>query len=230
MNEKHSLQRLESPSRTFSYLFHLAGVCSFMSSLVYIFLFPQIPAGSFGGDFQYLTILGLALSFLTFMVAYAADISLLPEVFATKNKLAVCVAPLEVLISILYWGLRAYDKNLVFPPDLEVELPLLADIGFHAAPAAFLALDLLLFSPPWTISPRDALELSLVLALTYWSWVEICFSYNHFYPYPIFELLNKPQRMGLFGFSALLMTGSTVMLKALYRWLNGVDAEPVKKD
>lgn len=178
MHTRHSLQRLESPSRSFSYVFHLAGLCSFLSSFLYVLLFPQVPAGSFGGDFQYLTILGLALSLLTFLIGYAADITLLPEVFATKNSFAVCVAPLEMLISILYWGLRAYDKNLVLPPDLDVDLPLLADIGFHAAPAAFLSLDLLLFSPPWTIKPKEALALSLGLALAYWSWVDVCFSYN----------------------------------------------------
>lgn len=56
---------------------------------------------------QYLTILGLALSTLTFTVALLADITLSHRLFQLKNVLSVASAPMECLISLLYWGLRA---------------------------------------------------------------------------------------------------------------------------
>ncbi|CAK7231842.1 hypothetical protein SCUCBS95973_008058 [Sporothrix curviconia] len=230
MDAKHHLQRLASPARTASFVLHLAGMCSFLASFAYLHIFPQLPAGTVGGDFQFLTILGLALSLATFAVGYAADLALSRPLFETKNFLAVCVAPLEVLISVLYWTLCTYDRDLVYPPEMEGGLPLLPDIGFHLAPALFLTADLLLFSPPWTIRLQEAMILSLCIAFFYWAWVEYCFSYNGFYPYPIFQLLTTQQRVFLFAFSALLMTGSTVVLKRLYHFVNGGVASGTKED
>ena len=174
----HPLQRLASPARSASLLLHAAGISSFAASFVYIMRFPQMPAGSVGGDFQFLTILGLALSLVTFSVGLVADLSLTRQVFEAKNFLAICVAPLEMLISVLYWSLCAIDRDLLYPPGLDLSPPLLPDIGFHLAPAAFLTLDLLLFSPPWTIRGQEAMILSLCIAFFYWIWVEYCFSYN----------------------------------------------------
>ncbi|CAK7265793.1 hypothetical protein SEPCBS119000_001693 [Sporothrix epigloea] len=230
MDAKHHLQRLASPARTASFVLHMAGICSFLASFAYLQLFPQLPTGSVGGDFQFLTILGLALSLVTFTFGYVADLALSRQLFETKNFLTVCVAPLEVIISVLYWTLRTYDRNLVYPPEMEGGLPLLPDIGFHLAPALFLTADLLLFSPPWTIRLREASILSFCIAFSYWAWVEYCFSYNGFYPYPIFQLLTTQQRIVLFAISAVLMTASTLALKQLYHYINGRTALGEKED
>lgn len=45
-------------------------------------------------------------------------------------------------------------------------------------PAIMLTLDLLLFSPPWTIKLQGATMLSTALAFGYWAWIEYCFSVN----------------------------------------------------
>ncbi|KIH90349.1 integral membrane protein [Sporothrix brasiliensis 5110] len=230
MDPHHPLQRLASPARSASFVLHLAGICSFLASFAYLRMFPQLPADSFGGDFQFLTILGLTLSLATFAVGYAADLSLSRQLFDAKNFLAVCVAPLEVLISVLYWTLCTIDRDLVYPPDVDVALPLLPDVGFHLAPALFLTADLLLFSPPWTIRLQEALILSLCIAFFYWAWIEYCFSFNGYYPYPIFQMLTTQQRVFLFAFSAILMTGSTVLLKRLYHILNGGTPSGSKED
>ena len=96
--------------------------------------------------------------------------------FDIKNVISVCSAPLEVLISTLYWGISLIDKSLLFPPELQ--LPLLPDVGFHLMPAVMLTIDLLLLSPPWTIKAYGAMGISTVLAFLYWGWVEYCFSHN----------------------------------------------------
>lgn len=66
---------------------------------------------SYGWHFQYLTIIGLALSTLTFAFGLLADITLSRRLFAVKNALSVASAPIECLISILYWGLRAVSPQ-----------------------------------------------------------------------------------------------------------------------
>lgn len=82
-------------------------------------------------------------------------------------------------------------------------------------------IDLLFLSPPWTITALPSLGLSGIIAFGYWFWVEHCFSYNGFYPYPIFELLPTSGRIGLFSASAAVMALSTGTLKWLYGRING---------
>ena len=42
-------------------------------------------------------------------------------------------------------------------------------------------MDLLLFSPPWTIKFLPALGLSTIIAFGYWFWIEQCFAHNGWY-------------------------------------------------
>ena len=156
---------------------------------------------------------------MTFLSAILADFTSSPALFRIKNVLSMCTTPLEVLISVLYWSLRTYDKSLVIPE--WAQLPLSADISFHAMPSIVLTLDLLLLSPPWSISAAGSMALSTVLAFTYWFWIELCFSHNGFYPYPIFEMVGTAGRVGLFTLSAVVMTVSTVILKWVYSVANG---------
>lgn len=176
MAQRHPLQRLASPSRTASAAIHLIGILSFSASFRYLTLYPTPLSEAYGGQFQFLTILGLAASLLTFSIGLLPYLTLSPQLYRIKNTLSACSAPLEVLVSILYWGLCAIDRNLVVPPD--VALPFLPDFGFHAMPAIMLTVDLLLLSPPWTIKAYPAMALSLALAFLYWGWVEWCFSHN----------------------------------------------------
>ena len=67
---------------------------------------PNIANESYGWHFQFLTIIGLALAWLTFVTGAIADITASRNLFLLKNGLLFCSAPLETLISVLYWGLR----------------------------------------------------------------------------------------------------------------------------
>jgi hypothetical protein len=52
-------------------------------------------------------IIGLTLATLTFVAGLAADLTLSRRLFLIKNALSFCSAPLALVISILYWSLRA---------------------------------------------------------------------------------------------------------------------------
>lgn len=131
---------------------------------------------SYGWHFQYLTIIGLTVAQATFITGLLADFTLSPVLFYIKNTLSLCSAPLEVVISVLYWGISAIDKRLLVPP--EIELSNWADVGFHAMPSILLTLDLLFLSPPWTIRALPTMLLSTTIAVSYWAWVEQCFKHN----------------------------------------------------
>ncbi|KAJ9605222.1 hypothetical protein H2200_010612 [Cladophialophora chaetospira] len=217
---RHPLQRHPSPSRSLSFILHITGLASFSYSYNWLLTHPNHINSAYGWHFQYLTIIGLTLATTTFLLGLFADLTLSPRLFRAKNVLSMCSAPMEVLVSLLYWGLRVIDPELVVPKELELPLP--PDLGFHAAPSALLLVDLLFFSPPWTIAFLPSLALSTGIALAYWFWIELCYSYNGFYPYPLFALLDTTQRMELFGGSAVVMAGVTVVLKWLYGRVNGV--------
>jgi len=127
---------------------------------------------------------------------------------------------MALLISALYWSLRAIDINLVLPP-WAPRLATSADLGFHAVPAVGLVIDLLLFSPPYAISAAPAAGLSVAIAVAYWFWVEACYARNGFFPYPIFDEVGYYGRMGLFAGSAATMLVSTLCLKWVYARVNG---------
>jgi hypothetical protein len=71
---------------------------------------------------------------------------------------------------------------------------------------------------PWDTLYRTNPLLNLIPPIRFW--IEQCFAHNKFYPYPIFDLVGTPGRIGLFTLSAAIMTGSTMLLKRLYSLVN----------
>ncbi|PGG97118.1 hypothetical protein AJ80_09738 [Polytolypa hystricis UAMH7299] len=218
----HPLQRLRSPSRGVSTLIHLAGLISFAKSFKFIIDNPNQANEAYGWHFQYLTIIGLTLATLTCVAGLLADILLSRRLFLVKNVLSVCSAPLAVLVSLLYWGLRIIDERLVLPE--WAVLNFWADVGFHAIPGIILVVDLLLLSPPWTITALPSMCIACAIAFSYWFWIELCYTNNGWYPYPIFGLLTTGWRVVLFLFSASMMTTNTIALKWLHARVNSSGA------
>src|SRR5690625_3553715 len=104
MAAQHRLQRLASPSPSFSLLLHLAGTASFSFSF-YLLTISATPFDeAYGCHLQFLTIIGLAVSLLCFLSGAVADVTGSAVLFDLKNALAVLATPLEVVISLLYWG------------------------------------------------------------------------------------------------------------------------------
>jgi len=172
----HALKRLASSPRSVSVLIHVTGLLFFTASFSWL---PNIASplhDGFGGPYQFLTIIALTGSIITFGVGLLADLFISEQLFACKNILSVGATPLDVLVSVLYWSARAVDKLLVRPPGHE--LPFIPDFGLHAIPAVMLTLDLMLLSPPWSIKAYSALALGSVLSFLYWGWIEYCFSFN----------------------------------------------------
>ncbi|KAH8147356.1 uncharacterized protein LAJ45_08512 [Morchella importuna] len=226
--KKHPLQRIHSPSRSISAFVHATGLVSFFYSFQCLKYFPGEINEAYGWHFQFLTIIALSISTLTFIFGFLADITLNPKLFLIKNALAVASAPLEVLISLLYWGLTAIDRTLVMPPGMHIDT--FVDLSLHLFPAALLLIDALLLSPPWTVGVVPALLVPGCLATFYWFWLEHCYSYNGWYPYPIMEILKTEHRIILFVGSALTMSASTLALKWAFSRFNGQLGKAVPGD
>ncbi|CAG8907459.1 unnamed protein product [Penicillium salamii] len=215
---RHPLQRLPSPSRGISALVHLVGLSSFFWAFKYMHENPNQANQAYGWHFQYLTVIGLTLSTLTFFVGLLADITLSRRLFLVKNILSICSAPLEVLISVLSmsdwsspngWSFRFMPVRSNIRAFSHYDANFVLDLSFHATPSIVMLIDLLFLSPPWTITVLPALMVSGTIAFGYWFWIEQCFAVNGWYPYPIFEALPTEGRIGLFTLSAVVMALST---------------------
>ncbi|CAH0055746.1 unnamed protein product [Clonostachys solani] len=176
MEEYYPRGSLSSPTRYIQIIIHVSGLACFTASFVWLPNITNPLHNGFGGSFQFLTIIGLAMSTITFGVGIITDVTPKTELLALRGLLSLCATSLELLIGVLYWGSRAIDKRLVVPPGHEV--PFIPDIGFHAVPAIALVLDFMTLGPPWFISASQALGLGLVMAFSYWAWIEYCFSIN----------------------------------------------------
>lgn len=152
------------------------------------------------------------ISFYFLQPRYRTPLYLAPEIL---------ILQLEALITILFWPIHFYDRTLLVDPTVAPELPLSVEMNFHFFPAFFLMLDTLFFSPPWETHALSALMLFSAVGGGYWIWVERCFTYNNFYPYPLMALMNPRQRMLLFAFATLLCWSSFLTVRELYRIVNG---------
>ena len=166
-----------------------------------------------------MTILGLTFATITFTIGSLADFTASPRLFLLKNLCSIIATPLEVVVSILYWGLSLIDPKLVKPGFIYIDP--INDIAFHAVPAILLVVDLLFLSPPWSITTLPTIATGGAIAVAYWFWIEWCYSKNGWYPYPIFELATREQRMGLFAISAGIFAMSVLSLQWLYGRVNG---------
>ncbi|KAF5010363.1 hypothetical protein FDECE_3479 [Fusarium decemcellulare] len=193
--------------RSFAALFHAFGISSFVYSFYLLTTWESIYSPSFGWYFQLLTVIGLAASLVSFSFGILADVTLNHAFFDAKNATAILATPLEVVISVLYWTVRSYDPTLLMPEDMVIDF--WPDVGFHLTPAVLLLLDFILLSPQLKITARGMMSLSTVSALAYWCWIELCFSRNGWYPYPMFDQYSTVQRLSFFIVSAGLLTASS---------------------
>merc|ERR1711988_1437894 len=75
MAQQHPLQKLRSPSRTFSLLLHVLGVASFSYNFHFLTVWETPFDLAYGWHFQFLTILGLSAALLSFSFGILADLT-----------------------------------------------------------------------------------------------------------------------------------------------------------
>jgi len=162
-----------------------------------------LPINSFiesqkGGHFQYLTIQGLCVAWLTMVTSMAGDVfPSLTALRTIKRGLFMIAMPLAVVISTIYWTLMLFFPSLILQTDpsiasstgeapLLLRIPLRMDLALHATPALSLLADFVLFERKYT--KKQALVGAPIVAgaatLWYSWWAEYCASFNGSFPYP----------------------------------------------
>lgn len=185
MSSKGKRPTVPNQNTTFAIVWHLLALAAFTYAFKSLDGLSDISGinieGQFGGHYQFLTNLGLWISRLGMILALLCDV--LPRVQRLKTlKMSVCVAalPVETLITMLYWSIVNINPDLMVPPRKvadpdnpaqfiwqTVRIPLTIDLSLHAAPALFLLVDYLFFSPPFPASIKPTF-ISASTTIAYW--------------------------------------------------------------
>ncbi|KAG0146576.1 hypothetical protein CROQUDRAFT_671068 [Cronartium quercuum f. sp. fusiforme G11] len=189
--------------------FHLASFLNLSYSVWQIYQpgpMSSVFSTMFGGRSNFLTLWGLALSWITF--ALKLMLQLKPPIQSQLHKLhgilSLIALPVESCITLLYWSAIAIDPSLMIPPPPAVAPPLALDLALHVYPTLMLWFDHLFFAPTLKAS-QPTLVLAL-FALAYTSWVELISTYgnNNQFPYPFLTMASRPIRYIIYTSSLIL--------------------------
>ncbi|ORZ01532.1 FAR-17a/AIG1-like protein [Syncephalastrum racemosum] len=152
----------------------------------------------YGGMFQFLTIIGLTLATIAFAIKIIRFI--IPGSLGALYKFVVYVAtPMEGLITLLYWPMIFYSKDLLQAEDMPFVLPLSVDMSMHFWPAFLLYVDFFLFDADFERS-KTHIGAIYIFTLAYLGWTTLCFSRNGFWVYPFLADFSHMTRAMFFIF------------------------------
>ncbi|KAF1801631.1 FAR-17a/AIG1-like protein [Mucor lusitanicus] len=192
--------------RTLSLVFNTIGLCSNVYALrnMNSAAFENPYALGFGGQYQYLTILGLATATIAFGLKIIRHFipSFSPLIYEIVTNIAT---PLEGLISVMYWSMILIDPHLLIPKDMP-GIPLLLDCTLHLFPAVFLWIDFLAFEVDFK---RSNAHVGVIYAFAafYFCWSWYCYQVNGFWAYPFLAEFSLPMRVAFFAGSGVFCWG-----------------------
>ncbi|KAJ6547451.1 FAR-17a/AIG1-like protein [Mycena capillaripes] len=154
-------------------------------------------SSQYGGHFQFLTIQGLAVAWLTMAVGLLEDF--FPSIAGfqiIKRALFIAALPIATIVSSIYWTLLLMWPHLILQqmpagsPDSLMVLPLRMDLSLHAVPCLALLADFMIFERKYGRKATLYVAPALTLICTVWYgwWVEHCASKNGTFPYPFLTL------------------------------------------
>ncbi|KAI9279430.1 FAR-17a/AIG1-like protein [Umbelopsis sp. AD052] len=180
---------------------HLLGSVSNLWALYNVGRIVNPYANGFGGHYQYLTILGLTVATISFLLCLIRDFipGFLNKVHSVIGSIAV---PLEGLISALYWGMIFLDPKLLIPADAP-KIPVFVDCCLHLFPALFLWIDFLFFNVEFKRSSSHVVNIYL-FTIAYYVWTSYCYSKNKYYAYPFLADMTTNGRLVFFAVSGTI--------------------------
>ncbi|KEI38834.1 uncharacterized protein L969DRAFT_50428 [Mixia osmundae IAM 14324] len=174
-------------------------------------------AKQYGGQSVYLTVVGLAITWIYFALALHRDFTDSRAAEINAQAFGAVAVPLETLISILYWGIKTAKPELMIPPIEALVLPIKLDLALHLMPVVLLWFDFLVFQPPFNKSLRPDYIAGLGL-LAYCTHIEIAAVKNGRLPYPFLRLEAPFERLAIYVASAGLFV-------VLFKLINGLHVQ-----
>ncbi|KAI9029066.1 FAR-17a/AIG1-like protein [Phycomyces nitens] len=174
----------------------------------------------FGGLFQFLTIISLTASTVTFTLQILRFFfpKQLQGAYQTISSLAT---PMEGLVSLMYWPMMLHSRDLLVPKGSPFDLPLVLDLSLHLWPTVILYIDLFLFNTEYKRSRENVTAIYVFCAL-YFFWSSYCESVNGFWVYPFLGLFSVPGRAAFFVVCATVCVGIYELGSAIHSKIHTV--------
>ncbi|KAK7014960.1 MFS general substrate transporter [Favolaschia claudopus] len=178
----------------------------------------------YGGHFQFLTIQGLAVAWLTMVFGLLEDIFSLKTFRAIKRGLLIVALPTATIVSSIYWTLLLGAPHLIVQKmpvgsgETPMMLPLRIDLALHAVPGLALLSDFMIFERRYGRNAIQFLAPALTSICTLWYgwWVELCASKNGTFPYPFLTLNPFDIRLRIYAAAGIVACLSFYTLNALH--------------
>ncbi|NXY83779.1 ADTRP protein, partial [Alcedo cyanopectus] len=172
----------------------------------------------YGGQWKYLTVLNLVLQAVFYGVSFLADaLRLIKQLRCAKHVISsrdllfsVLAFPVSTFVSISFWTLYSYNRELVYPKSLDGVIPLWLNHAMHTAVLPFAVLEILALPHRYPAKKKGLVLLGFV-AFLYISWVLWIYSVTGEWVYPLFALFSPA---GLAAFFA----GSVAIIISFYNF------------
>jgi len=178
-------------------------------------------AKSYGGHLQFLTILGVVTSLLQQIASVLALLTGLRVLRSVQNVLLIISAPLETVISALYWPIKLYNPLLLIDRSVSVPISPSLDRRVHMYPALVQFLSATVFAQKKWHRNVIGFPLAVILSMAgaYWYWFETTAAVNGFYPYPFLGALSTEQKGLLVGTAVLVALTAYKVIESVQRSL-----------
>uniref|UniRef100_A0A8C3PFL9 Androgen-induced gene 1 protein-like n=1 Tax=Chrysemys picta bellii TaxID=8478 RepID=A0A8C3PFL9_CHRPI len=188
---------------------------------------------TYGGRWKYLTFINQVpiLQTLLFGICVIIDFAHM-FIPATKNSMAsrllpprdfifsVLVFPVGLFVAVTFWTLYAYDRELVYPKELDEINPSWLNHTMHTTILPLLLIELITCPHKYLSKLNGMIGLS-IFGTSYLTWVLWVNYASGIWAYPILEVLGVPGKAVLFTISYLVMIGFYLLGEHLTKLLWG---------
>ncbi|KAL1115568.1 hypothetical protein AAG570_005858 [Ranatra chinensis] len=206
---EHSNPRL---FRVLSVTLHAVGAVHFWYGCYYDWFHVIVPPqvlpifSAYGYKLKFLTYWDAILQAVYFSVCVVNDVAgSYDKVTKERTKLckvkefmmAAFAFPLAMFVGVTFWGLMAVDRELVLPRVLDAYFPSWLNHVMHTNIIVFQLLEMATSSRKYP-KRKYGLSALFLFQATYLSWMHVVYYKSGLWVYPIFNVLNIPQRMLFF--------------------------------
>lgn len=179
---------------------------------------------SYAGRWKTLTFLTCMLNCWYFIGAMLQEFvlcRLLPESVSKKTKLFLdglfgsVVCPAALLVVAAFWGLFFYNRDLIWPAQMDEVIPHTYGHMMHSTLGVFAIVELIIFNHQY-LSFNKGLAVCMMYAVCYVAWLYYIRYAAGIWVYPLFYRLTKPWKKEMF------ICGIMSFLLAFYCIQNGL--------
>jgi len=193
------------------FLIHLTGAASFAFAIYYDSFVLKMPdhivnrRESFGGLAKYLTFLNMCLQCIFFTLCLLADgLGNKSKINTVKDVIFASAAfPIGIFVAIIFWGLYAVDRELIFPAKYDGHFPDWLNHLMHTTVFPLQVAEMYFCRHEY---PRRLVGggINSLLTLLYLGWVHVVYYYGGFWVYPVFKVLSPEARPIFMAFCCAL--------------------------